>query len=246
MPKSGKSEPARPKGILFDKDGTLFDYAKSWSAINLDAARLAASGDEALRVRLLERGGADPETGLATADTLLAAGNAAEIAAAWVAHGSPLETVELTHALDDLFREAVSRMAPVTDQPGLFAGLKAHGARIGIASSDGAAAVADTVRHFGLTGLVDFIAGYDSGHGYKPEAGMFTAFCAACRLEPHEVAMVGDNLHDMEMGRRGGAGWRIGVLTGTGTRQTLTPASDMVLDSIEGLEQALFGDSLSG
>jgi phosphoglycolate phosphatase len=235
-----------PKGILFDKDGTLFDYAKSWSAINLDAARLAAAGDDALRIRLLERGGADPDTGLATADTLLAAGNAAEIAADWAAHGSPREAGELTHALDALFRDAVSRMVPVTDLAALFERLRAHGVRIGIASSDGAAAVADTVRHFRLTGLVDFIAGYDSGHGYKPEAGMFAAFCAACRLQPSEVAMVGDNLHDMEMGRRGGAGWRVGVLTGTGTRQTLTHASDLVLDNIGGLEPALFGTSLSG
>jgi phosphoglycolate phosphatase len=238
--------PARPKGILFDKDGTLFDYAKSWSAINLDAARIAACGDPALRLRLMERGGADPETGLATADTLLAAGNAAEIAADWAAHGSPLEARELTHLLDELFRDAVSRMVPVADLPVLFEGLKSHGVSIGIASSDGAAAVADTVRHFGLIGLVDFISGYDSGHGYKPEAGMFTAFCAACRLQPSEVAMVGDNLHDMEMGRRGGAGWRVGVLTGTGTRQTLAHASDMVLDSIAVLEQALFGPRLSG
>jgi phosphoglycolate phosphatase len=235
-----------PRGILFDKDGTLFDYAKSWSAINLDAARIAACGDPALRIRLMERGGADPQTGLATADTLLAAGNAAEIAAAWAAHGSPLGAGELTHALDALFRDAVSRMVPVTDLPALFATLRARGASIGIASSDGAAAVADTVRHFNLTGLVDFISGYDSGHGYKPGPGMFTAFCAACRLAPHEVAMVGDNLHDMEMGRQGGAGWRIGVLTGTGTLATLAPASDMVLESIAGLERALFGAGLSG
>jgi phosphoglycolate phosphatase len=234
-----------PKGILFDKDGTLFDYAKSWSAINLDAACLAAAGDFALRTRLLERGGADPATGLATADTLLAAGNAAEIAAYWAVHGSPIEAGELTRALDALFRDAVSRMVPVADLPALFGRLKTHGVAIGIASSDGAAAVADTVHHFRLTDLVDFVAGYDSGHGYKPEPGMFTAFCAACRLQPCEVAMVGDNLHDMEMGRRGGAGWRVGVLTGTGTRQTLAHASDMVLGSIEGLEQALFGAGLS-
>ena len=76
-----------PRGILFDKDGTLFDYALSWSAINLDAAALASAGDPALRARLLIRGGADPETGLAVADSLLAAGNAAEIAEAWVAIG---------------------------------------------------------------------------------------------------------------------------------------------------------------
>ena len=52
--------------------------------------------------------------------------------------------------------------------------------------------------------------------------------------------MVGDNLHDMEMGRSGGAGWRVGVRTGTGTRASLAPHSDLVLENVEGLEAVLF------
>jgi phosphoglycolate phosphatase len=239
-------EQARPGGILFDKDGTLFDYAKSWSAINLDAARLAAQGDSALGTTLLEMGGAHPETGLAAADCLLAAGNAAEIAAAWVEHGSSFTVAGLTGLLDELFCKAVSRMVPVTNLPALLTRLKARGVRIGIASSDSERAIADTVAHFGLPTLVDFIAGYDSGFGYKPEPGMFAAFCAACGIAPHEVAMVGDNLHDMEMGRRGGAGWRIGVLTGTGTPESLAGNSDLVIESIADLELALFADPSNG
>jgi phosphoglycolate phosphatase len=91
--------------------------------------------------------------------------------------------------------------------------------------------------------MVDFIAGYDSGFGYKPEPGMFARFCTACGITPREVAMIGDNLHDMEMGRRGGAGWRIGVLTGTGTLQSLAGHSDLVIASIADLERALFSPS---
>ncbi len=45
---------------------------------------------------------------------------------------------------------------------------------------------------------------------------MLLAFCNACSLAPAEVAMVGDNLHEHGDGRNAGAGWRIGVLTGTG------------------------------
>ena len=237
---------APPRGILFDKDGTLFDYAKSWSAINLDAARLASADDPDLSARLLACGGADPQTGLAVADSLLAAGNAAEIAAAWVEQGSPFEVAELTRLLDQLFCDAVSRMVPVTDLSVLFARLKARGVFVGIASSDSERAITDTLTHFGLAELVDFIAGYDSGFGHKPAPGMLIGFCAACRIVPQEVAMVGDNLHDMEMGRRGGAGWRIGVLTGTGTPQSLADASDLVLASIEELEPALFAPRSSG
>jgi phosphoglycolate phosphatase len=231
---------ALPKGILFDKDGTLLDYALSWSRINLDAGHLAAPGQPELAASLLRLGGADPDTGLAVADSLLAAGNSAEIAAAWVAAGSPFGAAGLTAALDRLFREAVSRMVPVTDLRALFMALKARGLVLGIASSDSAGAIHDTLAHFDLTDVTDFVAGYDSGHGFKPEPGMFAAFCAACDLVPDEVVMVGDNLHDMEMGRRGGAGWRVGVLTGTGTRASLVPHSDLVLENIAGLEAVLF------
>lgn len=233
--------PARPpRGILFDKDGTLLDYARSWSSINLEAGQLAAAGQPGLATRLLRIGGADPTTGLAVADSLLAAGNSTEIAAAWVGGGSPLDAGTLTRALDQLFRDAVSRMVPVTDLRVLFLGLKARGLDLGIASSDSEGAIIDTLDHFNLADVTDFVAGYDSGHGAKPGPGMFTAFCTARGLVPDEVAMVGDNLHDMEMGRRGGAGWRVGVLTGTGTRLSLTPHSDMVLESITKLEAALF------
>ena len=45
----------------------------------------------------------------------------------------------------------------------------------------------------------------------------------------------------MEMAVNGGAGLRIGVLTGTSSRADLQGACDLCLDSIRELEQALFG-----
>src|SRR5690606_36764625 len=60
------------KGLLFDKDGTLLDYEASCPPINLEAAHLAARGDDALPARLLRAGGAEPETGIAVADSLFA------------------------------------------------------------------------------------------------------------------------------------------------------------------------------
>ena len=47
--------------------------------------------------------------------------------------------------------------------------------------------------------------------------------------------MVGDNRHDLEMARAGGAGLAVGVLSGTGTRETLAPMADVILDSIADL-----------
>ena len=47
------------QAILFDKDGTLIDYHKSWEPTNRRAAALASGGDAELALRLLERGGTD-------------------------------------------------------------------------------------------------------------------------------------------------------------------------------------------
>ena len=53
--------------------------------------------------------------------------------------------------------------------------------------------------------------------------------------------MVGDNRHDLEMARAGGAGLAVGVLSGTGTRETLSPMADVILDSIVDLPGYLAG-----
>ena len=47
-------------GILFDTDGTLLDYARSWVPVNYELARIAAAGDETLARTLLLAGGMDP------------------------------------------------------------------------------------------------------------------------------------------------------------------------------------------
>ncbi|AXV17200.1 haloacid dehalogenase [Neorhizobium sp. SOG26] len=222
-------------GILFDKDGTLLLYDESWGPVNREAARIAAAGDAELEPQLLFAAGMDPVSGHTRADSLFAAGNAAEIAEGLVAAGSPLAVDELTRLLDELFVRATEFSVAVTDLAALFASLKARGFKIGIASSDNEQSIRQTATRFGIIDMVDFIAGYDSGHGVKPEPGMILGFCQATGLAPSQVAMVGDNNHDMHMGAAAGAGLKVAVLTGTGSRETLSAASDICLDDITGL-----------
>jgi phosphoglycolate phosphatase len=68
---------------------------------------------------------------------------------------------------------------------------------------------------------------------------MVHGFCAATGLTAAEVAVVGDNLHDLEMGRSAGAGLVVGVLTGTGEHADLSAHADYVLRSIVELEALL-------
>lgn len=228
------------RGILFDKDGTLLDYQASWAPINLRAGRLAAQGDAALEEHLLTLAGVDPATGFSTSDGLLAAGNTQEVAQAWHSAGSKFAVAELTLRLDALFQAGVANVVPVCDLAALFAGLGGRGLALGIASSDSEAAVSATAERFGIAAQLDFLCGYDSGHGAKPEPGMVEGFCRATGLAADEVAVIGDSAHDMHMAAAAGAGLRIAVLTGAGSAETLRPLSHFLLPSVAVLEQALF------
>ncbi|PYE46457.1 phosphoglycolate phosphatase [Rhizobium sp. PP-F2F-G20b] len=219
-------------GILFDKDGTLLDYAKSWVPVNYEVARIASRDDADLGATLLRAGGMDPETGFVAPDSLLAAGNTAEIAQGLVEAGAPWTREALTDALDDLFSRSAAYAVPVTDLSALFTTLRTRGYKLGVASSDNEASIRRTAERFGFAECLDYVAGYDSGYGVKPEPGMVHGFCATTGLIPDQVVVVGDNNHDMHMGRNAGAGLTVAVLTGTGSRQSLAAASDHCLADI--------------
>lgn len=225
------------KGILFDKDGTLLDFDATWSPVIQQAAMTIAGRDRALARILLKVGGYDIDSGKTAPNSLLAAGNTVEIAEAWAEQLPGRDLTGLIEELDRIFQEGgVLNAVPVTELEPLFRRLKGRGLFLGLATSDSQVAAEATLGRFGLLQHMDFIAGYDSGHGYKPEPGMFFAFCRACGLRPSQAAMVGDNNHDLKMGKAAGAGALIGVLTGSGRREQLSLLTADILGSIDELE----------
>ncbi|MBB3394080.1 MULTISPECIES: HAD family hydrolase [unclassified Rhizobium] len=227
------------KGILFDKDGTLLDYDESWLPVNRELARIASEGDLELADRLLLACGMDPLTGHIVPDSLLAAGNTRQISEGLIAAGSKLDVIELTIKLDELFSHAADFSVAVTDLAAFFGRLHGRGFRLGVASSDNERSIRQTAQRFGFAPFIDYVAGYDSGFGTKPEPGMVLGFCAATGLDPSEVAVVGDNNHDLHMGRNAKVGVTVAVLTGTGSRESLSAASDYCLNDITELERLL-------
>jgi phosphoglycolate phosphatase len=225
--------------VLFDKDGTLLGYDESWGPLNRELARIASLDDPELADKLLSACGMDPVSGKVVPDSLLAAGNTAQIAAGLIAAGSPCALEDLTARLDRLFTDAAGQSVPVTDLKAFFRRLKQRGYKLGIASSDNEASIRETARRFGFEADVDFIAGYDSGFGTKPEPGMVLGFCEAIGFAPSRIAVVGDNNHDLHMAQNAGAGLKVAVLTGTGSPQSLAAASDYCLPDITALEPLL-------
>jgi len=228
------------KGILFDKDGTLLDYVATWMPLNHKAALAAAGGDQGLAARLLAASGYDAATDRVLSGSALAASTNREIAAGWAEHLPGREVAELTRLLEGIFTQGGRHSAtPVAELAPLLGRLKARGLSLGVATSDSEAGAHATLAHFGVVELLDFLAGYDSGFTPKPSPDLVAGFCTATGLVAAEVCVVGDNLHDLEMGRAAGAGLVVGVLTGTSEHGDLAPLADRVLESIVALEALL-------
>ncbi len=230
------------KGLLFDKDGTLIDFVATWMPVIWMAAELAAGDRPDLVPALMAAGGYDEARGTIKSGSLLAAGNTREIAGCFASVKGDIDLEHLVPALDRLFVEqGQTRAVAVPGLEDTILRLENQSFALGIATSDSEAGIHGTLGRFGILPRFDFLCGYDSGHGVKPEPGMLLAFCAATGLDPCEVVMVGDNDHDMEMGRAAGAGHCVGVLTGTSARHELEVLADTVLESI-----ALLPDWLAG
>lgn len=232
------------KGILFDKDGTLLDYYATWMPANREAALTIAEGDTTLGQRLLLAGGYDPREDRIRTGSALAAGSNWEIAQCWslALHGhrynKPVEAI--LKVIDEVFeRNGRESAAPVTDLVPFLANLKRLGLILGVATNDSKKGAERSLGRFGVIGMFDFLAGYDSGYGSKPGPGPVQGFCRATGLEASDVMVVGDNLHDIEMGRAAKVASVVGVLTGTSLREELQDHADHVLESIVELESLL-------
>ena len=104
---------------------------------------------------------------------------------------------------------------------------------------DSEASAKFTLERLQIAQYFEFVCGYDSGNGHKPDAGMLKAFCNHLNLVPAQVAMVGDTTHDLHMGRAGKAGLVVGVLTGAGDARSFAGLADWVLDDIGELPSRL-------
>ncbi|MGC9418268.1 MAG: HAD family hydrolase [Rhodovulum sp.] len=219
----------RITAVLFDKDGTLFDFQASWGGW---AARLLeglAAGESGRRAALAAAVGFDTGTGRFRRDSVAIAATAEEIAARMLPHLPGRRVDELAAWMNA--QAAAAPMVPAVPLAALLDGLAARGLALGVATNDAEAPARAHLAAAGIAGRLDFVAGYDSGHGAKPAPGPLLAFAAAVGRSPDEVMMVGDSRHDLLAGRRAGMA-TAAVLTGIAGADELADLADAVLPDI--------------
>lgn len=217
------------RGLVFDKDGTLFDFATTWEAWAAGFLTRISGGDSTRAAALGDAIGFDFAARSFAHDSIVIAGTAGEIAAALAPHMPGTPVPELLYSLNEEAARAPQAEAVPLDP--LLAALRDRGLKLGVATNDAEAPARAHLDAAGVTAHFDFVAGFDSGHGGKPAPGQLRAFCAATGLDPEGVVMVGDSLHDLHAGRA--AGMRcLAVLTGPAGPDDLAPFAQAVLPDI--------------
>ena len=219
----------RVKGVVFDKDGTLFDFSATWSPWAAAFLRRICKNDDAKAEQMGRIIGFDLATGRFDPASVVIAGTPEDIlgvlaqAIPDLNHGELLEIIN-TEAEAAPMAEAVP-LAPLLNR------FRAMGLTLGVATNDAEMPAVAHLAAVGVQDRFDFIAGSDSGFGGKPAPGQLLAFCDQTGIAPENAVMVGDSLHDLRAGRAAGFAC-IGVLTGMATMQDLRDHADVVLPDI--------------
>ena len=239
------------KGIIIDKDGTLFNYAYVWGGVVSKAIRdgfteLGLEGEklDRLTMRFEELFGID-ERGNNHKDGILFRPDLALITITKMVLSSLSAGLNPFKVKDKVFSKIMDMGAMIEKEidnkefPGireLFKKLKDNGYAIGIVTNDCIATTKLFLKKMGAEEYVDFIRGEDSGTKKKPNPEAFHEFMKEFSLYAGDIAVVGDSMADMLFAKRGKAGYKIAVLTGSGDKKLLERMADKVYPTILDIE----------
>jgi len=193
--------------VVFDKDGTVVDFHRTWDPVIRRLLLDLADGD-----RPKFRGAAAAIGYDLTNDTLLATSpvvadtNAAvaDCLAPWF--GRQSDDAEFLAEIEERFAEIIdTTVVGAAGAEPMLQRLHDAGVSLGIATNDSESSARRQLVSLGWDELFASVMGYDSGHGAKPAPGMVTQSALALGSSPERVAMVGDSIHDIEAGRAAGA-----------------------------------------
>lgn len=228
------------QGVLFDKDGTLIEVNATWVPIYRQILKELCATDDAGAEAMMQKAGYDPATGKFKPGSLLAGGTTRQIAATWWPELAGEAFEARVHQLDHDYTHLVrDKLTPLMPLEPLLTELRAMGLKLGVGTNDSHVSATAHMTHVGVIEHFDDIIAADTVPVPKPSGNMITRFAEITGLPASAIAMVGDNHHDMEEARAGGAGLAVAVLSGNAGREDIAHLADYTIDSVADLPALL-------
>ena len=228
------------RAVLFDKDGTLIDVNATWVPIYREVLMDLFATDAAGADALMAKAGYDPATGKFRAGSVLAGGTTRQIVEVWWPGLDAKAAAEKAHLLDHGYTQLVrDKLTPLMPLEPILSELRAMGLKLGVATNDSHVSARTHMAHVGVIAHFEDIIAADTVPVAKPSGNMIRKFAEITGLPPSAIAMVGDNHHDMEEARNGGAGLAVAVLTGNAAHEDIAHLADHTLHSIAELPALL-------
>lgn len=231
------------QAIIFDKDGTLIDFDAMWGTWTLQLAdRLQASVKLDVRAALCESYGYDINRRKILPDGKLTCTPMWELRQMMVdvVQSVGLSEDQAQHRVEEAWfvPDPVILAKPFTDVRRLFTNIHRHGIKIAIATTDDRKPTEAMLEAFGVSDLIASMICADDGIRAKPAPDMVTTISSRIKVNPSQVVVVGDTVADMQMARSAGAGYVIGVLSGVGLLEHLTPLADILIDNVHTMQES--------
>jgi phosphoglycolate phosphatase len=228
------------RAILFDKDGTLIDVNATWIPIYREMLMDVFSTDLAGAEALMAKAGYDKAADRFLPGSILAGGTTRQLVdTLWPGideQGAAEKVRLLDHGYTHLVR---NRLTPLMPLEPIFTELRAMGLTLGIGTNDSHVSAKAQMAEAGVIEHFAGIIAADTVAVPKPSGNMIRSFAEITGLKPSAIAMVGDNHHDMEEARNGGAGLAIAVLSGNAAHEDIAHLADHTLASIAELPALL-------
>ena len=231
---------AKIKGVIFDKDGTLLDFQKTWTSWIEDflgkIRDMHPNIDQDLVEQVAELLGYDLISKRFYPDSVVIA----DTPEAGIQKIKPILPMCKFSNLLVLSEEASLKSVPVEIVPlkELLLNLAWQGIILGVVTNDSEESANTHLESIGVSGFFKQIIGYDSGFGSKPNPNPCLAFCSKMGIQANECVMVGDSLHDMHAGKLAGMK-TVGVLSGLSDEMTLKPKADAILPDVSFLPELI-------
>lgn len=235
------------KAILFDKDGTIFDYSKVWYSVLKKSVDIVFEkeglGDKQhtkdliIELMGLDKQGKTLSQGVIFSHdkwTILKHALSFSCQSKMLPHTVARISTDIIKCNDELISEKLGSL-DFSKQQEFFKTLKDMGYILGIITVDRSASLDIFLKDMGIKQYIDFTSTRDDHLPSKPNPKSFLEFCDKFNLSPSEVAFVGDTTTDMKYATRANSSLKIGVEWGGNTKEELISIADVVYKNIFGI-----------